>query len=127
MEEQVKIDDFKKAKKKLERKQNFEKTVKTVGTWFENNQELGMIIVPAIVAAGLAGVRGAINITRSAVVTHRENKIEKTKSLRVFDRSAGHYWNLKRALTNDEWQNIERRKASGEKLIDILEELRVLK
>lgn len=61
------------------------------------------------------------------MVTHRVNKEDRSKKMRCYDHSAGHYWNLKRALTNEEWQTIEKKKASGEKLVNILEELKVLK
>ena len=44
-----------------------------------------------------------------------------------YDRSLGHYWKLRRELTNEEWIAIDKRKRNGERLGDILAELKVLK
>ena len=54
-------------------------------------------------------------------------KQEELKDLYCYDRSLGHYWRLRRELTNAEWLEIDRRKKNGERLADILEELKVLK
>ena len=49
------------------------------------------------------------------------------KDLYCYDRSLGHYWTLRRRLTNAEWVEIDKRKNNGERLADILSELKVLK
>jgi hypothetical protein len=54
-------------------------------------------------------------------------KQEDLKNLYCYDRSLGHYWKLKRELTNSEWVEIDKRKKNGEHLADILDELKVLK
>ena len=54
-------------------------------------------------------------------------KEEKLKDLYCYDRSLGHYWALRRELTNKEWVEINKRKQNGERLADILSELKVLK
>ena len=53
-------------------------------------------------------------------------KAEAVKNLYCYDRSLGHYWKLRRELTNDEWRFIDKRKATGERLADILADLNVL-
>ncbi|MEG2624272.1 MAG: hypothetical protein RSC06_15390 [Clostridia bacterium] len=55
------------------------------------------------------------------------NKEEAVKNLYCYDRSLGHYWALRRALSNKEWLEIDARKKTGERLSDILDELSVLK
>ena len=54
-------------------------------------------------------------------------KQEGLKDLYCYDRSLGHYWRLRRNLTNKEWVEIDRRKQKGERLADILSEIKVLK
>ncbi len=54
-------------------------------------------------------------------------KMENLKNLYCYDRSLGHYWRLKRQLSNKEWVAIDRRRRSGERLSDILSEMNVLK
>lgn len=55
------------------------------------------------------------------------NKEEAVKNLYCYDRSLGHYWCLRRELSNKEWLEIDQRKKNGERLSDILAELKVLK
>ena len=55
------------------------------------------------------------------------DKEKKVKDLYCYDRSLGHYWALRRELTNAEWVLVDKRKANGERLADILDELKVLK
>lgn len=51
----------------------------------------------------------------------------RAKDLRCYDASLGRYWELNRKLTNKDWLKIDRRKARGERLGDILEDLHLLK
>ena len=88
--------------------------------WIIRNKEA--IIVLAPVAIG-----GLTTIVKVVGRRTNLNKQESIKNLYCYDRSLGHYWRLKRELSNNEWLEIDRRKRSGEKLADILEELRVLK
>jgi len=44
----------------------------------------------------------------------------------IYDHNIGHHWTLRRNLTSDEMQEVERRKRYGESLGDILESMRVL-
>lgn len=49
------------------------------------------------------------------------------KRTRVYDRSSGNYWNLKKELTNKQWLEVNKRKKAGEKTGDILKSMKVLK
>lgn len=76
-------------------------------------------------------VRGDIENKRKSHKTVNKHmnvkKEQKLKDLYCYDRSAGHYWRLRRKLTNSEWVEIDRRMNNGERLGIILEELKVLK
>ena len=54
-------------------------------------------------------------------------KQESIKNLYCYDPSLGHYWKLKRRMSNREWLEVDRRKYSGERLADILADMKVLK
>lgn len=62
--------------------------------------------------------------------TKKAKALEKEEELKeeyCYDRSLGHYWRLRRKISNDEWLEINRRKNEGESLGEILEQLRLLK
>lgn len=81
----------------------------------------------AAVAAATPVVVGTImKIARMVSQQDRLKKAKDLKELYCYDRSLGHYWKLRRELTNDEWLAIDARKRSGERLADILKELNVL-
>lgn len=81
----------------------------------------------AAVAAATPVVVGTImQIARMVSQRDRLKKAKDLKELYCYDRSLGHYWKLRRELTNDEWLAIDARKRSGERLADILKELNVL-
>ena len=57
----------------------------------------------------------------------RHRKAKNLKENYCYDRSLGHYWSLRRTPSNREWLEIDRRKRNGERLADILSEMRLLK
>ena len=67
------------------------------------------------------------NKVDSAMNWIHNNKEKNLKDLYCYDRSLGHYWKLRRELTNSEWVKIDQRKQNGERLADILDELKALK
>jgi hypothetical protein len=85
-----------------------------------NNKEFVMVAVPAV-----AGV--AFKSIRFAAKRSNLRKQENIKNLYCYDNRLGHYWALRRELTNDEWLKIDQRKRNGERLGDILWEMKVLK
>lgn len=88
--------------------------------WVIRNKNYIITITP--IAIG-----GLTQVTK--VVGKRMNlrKEEQLKDLYCYDRSLGHYWRLRRELSNKEWLEIDNRKKNGERLSDILSEMRVLK
>ena len=117
------ICDFKKEQKRRERKEWWNDKLEGTRNFFYNNKELIFFATP--IAIGLVGgvAKGAgLLIKRSNL-----RKAEQIKNHYCYDRSLGHYWALRRELTNSEWVEIDKRKRSGERLADILDELKVLK
>ena len=51
----------------------------------------------------------------------------KISELYCYDSSLGHYWALRRKLSNSDWTTISERKQNGEALGTILKDLNVLK
>ena len=88
--------------------------------WCRNNPEQA-----AVVLSGAIGVAGYVG--KATIKNINLRKQEAVKVLYCYDRSLGHYWHLRRELTNKEWLEIDRRKKAGERLADILSEMRVLK
>lgn len=82
--------------------------------------------IAAVAAATPVVVRTIMQIARMVSQQDGLKKAKDLKELYCYDRSLGHYWKLRRELTNDEWLAIDARKRSGERLADILKELNVL-
>lgn len=109
-------------KKKADRRAwVYEKVTKA--KWFVEDHKAQI----AAVAAATPVIVGTImQIARMVSQQDRLKKAKDLKELYCYDRSLGHYWKLRRELTNDEWLAIDARKRSGERLADILKELNVL-
>ena len=118
--EVVKIDDFKRESKRRAYKDKLNAKIQNGKEWIIKNKETVVTLTPVII--------GGIT-TISKVVGKRVNlrKQENLKDLYCYDRSLGHYWRLRRELTNKEWLEIDQRKKNGERLSDILSEMKVLK
>lgn len=100
------------------------KNLKAGGKFLKENPEFAYgVAVPAAAFAGRA--------TYQAVKKHNRNKHqdkqEKMKRTRIYDRSSGNYWHLKKELTNKQWLEVNKRKKAGEKTGDILKSMKVLK
>ena len=116
----ITIEEFRKEAKKAQVKEWFRRKADDAGNWICNNKEMILILGPAAIGAVTTGVK----------VVSRHSKLRREKDLKdlyCYDRSLGHYWRLRRELTNKEWVEIDKRKSTGERLADILSELRVLK
>lgn len=92
--------------------------------WVVDNKELVIVMGPVVVGGAVSLGK---SLTRGVTRTINNRKEDELKNLYCYDRSLGHYWKLRRQLTNSEWVKIDKRKANGERLADILEDLRVLK
>lgn len=120
MNKKYTVIDFEKAKRKTRVKEWARSKTNNAANWFYNNKEVIMVLGPVFIGAVTTGVK---------VVGKRVNlkKEKNLKNLYCYDRSLGHYWRLRRKLSNSEWVEIDRRRNKGERLADILNELKVLK
>ena len=109
--------------KKKQLKEEAARKVQQTTDWIKQNKEVLVATLPA--AAVIA--RSTTNVVRSAIRHHTASTEKRSKELYCYDRSLGHYWALKRPLTNSDWILINDRKKNGEKLGDILYNLKVLK
>lgn len=117
------IKALEKARKKAQRRESFQRKTNEIECWIANHKEIIAVVVP--VGLGAAGV-----ITKGVRAIGRNRKMKKEQDLKelyCYDRSLGHYWKLRRELTNSEWVEIDKRKKRGERLADILNEMKVLK
>lgn len=88
--------------------------------WAAEHKDMIVILTPIC-------IKGVTMIIRVAAQYANTKKKETIKNEYCYDRSLGHYWKLRRKLTNEEWLEIDRRRKSGERLSDILTQLNVLK
>lgn len=91
--------------------------------WFVEDHKAQIAAVAAVTSVVVGTI---MQIARMVSQQDRLKKAKDLKELYCYDRSLGHYWKLRRELTNDEWLAIDARKRSGERLADILKELNVL-
>ena len=106
--------------KRAELKMKFKRKLRDGKEWIVRNKEAVIILTPI-------AIKGATSIIKVVGKSRNLRKEEELKDLYCYDRSLGHYWRLKRELSNREWLEIDRRKRNGERLSDILTELKVLK
>lgn len=104
-------------------KEKFENKFRNFVMWVNDNKELIVICAPIIMITCKFGSKLIGKVGRNINL----RKAEKIKNLYCYDASLGHYWELKRKLSNKEWLTIDSRKKNGERLADILSELNVLK
>ncbi len=121
MGEQIyRVKDLKKQIRKRKVKDWIQDRIYDARDFVSNNMETILVLGPAAL--------GAVTTVVKVVSKHVQRGKEKDlKDLYCYDRSLGHYWRLRRELTNTEWLEIDRRKNNGERLSDILSELKVLK
>lgn len=108
------------ADKKEEFKRKVRNGLNKTGAWIYRNKEMVIFFTPIVVG-------GMGNLVRVVSKNINLSKEKAVKDLYCYDRSLGHYWALRRELSNSEWVEIDKRKANGERLADILSELKVLK
>lgn len=118
--EVVQMEELKRESKRRAFKDKINAKIRNGKEWIVRNKEAVVTLTPVII--------GGVT-TVSKVVGKRINlrKQENLKDLYCYDRSLGHYWRLRRELTNKEWLEIDQRKKNGERLSDILEQMKVLK
>lgn len=114
---------FEKERKRRERRQKIEDSLGWLSGLIRDNKELAIIGIPAVVAI-TKSISNAVSKTVSANATKKEIQF---KERTIYDRSLGRYVELKRPLTPTEALIIEERRARGEKLHEILNDMRLLK
>ena len=111
---------FDKEQRRNEFKEKVKSKLQDGRDWLYRNKDLVITYTPVVIGAVTV-------IAKAAGKNINLRKQESLGELRCYDRSAGHYWSLKRKLSTDEWLYIERHRNNGERLGDILSDLRVLK
>ena len=119
----INFNDFNREAKRRERKEAFRSKLMDVKAWVINNKEEIVILTPLVVAGTSLVGKSIKSIGRNAALRKEAN----LRDFQCYDPSQGHYWKLKRKLSNDEWLAINRRKQSGESMGDILSDMKVLK
>lgn len=119
MKENV-VDFRSKEQKKADFKEKINVKLQKGKEWIIRNREILIVVTPV----AIKGLTTVAKVVGKNINLHKQESI---KNLYCYDRSLGHYWSLRRELTNQEWLEIDRRKKCGERLADILAEMRVLK
>ena len=91
--------------------------------WVRTNPEIVAVAVPIAVAGIKSATKVGAKMMQRANMEHAEREIR----TRCYDPSEGHYWFLKRELSNQEWLLVNNRHQNGERLGDILAGMNVLK
>ena len=115
-----KVKDYYESQKIQDLKLRISQKIHRGKDWIMDNKEAIIVLTPIVVGV-------ATPIVKSVNKHITLNKAKDLKNLYCYDRSLGHYWSLRRELTNNEWITIDRRKKCGERLADILADMRVLK
>lgn len=108
--------DITKELKRAKWKQRFNKAQ----TWWKDNRQYVMVVAPIV---GVLAGKGIKAVSRYSSLRAQE----RIRDLRCYDASLGHYWELRRKLSNEDWLFINRQKSRGKPLGDILRDLNVLK
>ena len=118
----VTMKDFEKESKRREFKENVKQRLSNAGNFVREYKEEFMILSPIIIA----GITGVMKVSKGMIRNHNLSKEQDLKELYCYDRSLGHYWKLRKPLSNNDWITINDRKKNGETLADILSSMNVL-
>lgn len=93
-------------------------------SWCEEHKEAVMVIAPVIIT-------GTFEIAKAAIKKSAAKQEEVYRQDYVYDRSAGHYYELKHIKSakkrNKKYLEIDRRRYNGEPLGEILKDMKMLK
>lgn len=124
MGETISIEEFKKESKRREFK---EKIKNGVNKAYVKTKDFCISHQEIVIPVAVTLATGAVKITKLVLKQKNLKQEEHNKEEYCYDRSLGHYWALRRPLSNKEWLEIDSRKKNGERLSDILSEMKVLK
>lgn len=88
--------------------------------WCKDHKETIIVFGPVIMG-------GIIEICKISAKSHTVSEEKALKDRYIYDRSTGHYYELRRKPKTSEWLMIEQRKQNGESLGWILNDMRLLK
>lgn len=80
-----------------------------------------------IITFGPVIIGGGLSIIKTIIKKSITKDQKSLKDRYIYDRSAGHYFELGRKPKNSEWAQIDRRKRNGEALSIILNDMKLLK
>lgn len=92
---------------------------KDMVSFFEKHPGFVIFVTPIVLGILTKG-------TRTIVRGRRLKRETFNKERYIYDRSLGHYWKLNRKLSSNEYKKIAVRKQNGEKLVNILDDMRVI-
>nr|DAJ42766.1 MAG TPA: hypothetical protein [Caudoviricetes sp.] len=115
-----KVVNFEKEIKRANFKRKIKSKINDAKEFVIRNKEELIVIVPVVIT----GTATIVKVVGKRINLHKQ---ESVKNLYCYDRSLGHYWRLRRELSNREWLEIDNRKRNGERLSEILDEMKVLK
>lgn len=118
----VSMKDFERESKRREFKENVKQKISNAVNFVREHKEEITILSPIIIA----GITGVTKVSKGMIRNHNLNKEQDLKELYCYDRSLGHYWKLRKPLSNNDWIAINDRKKNGETLADILSSMNVL-
>lgn len=117
-EKTISFEDIKKEYKKRMRKEEFIRKINAAKEFAVENKELvaAIPVVVALLGKGIGAVNKKIDL----------KKQQDLKDLYVYDRGLGAYLKYKRKPKAEELLQIQKRKQNGEKLANILDDMRLL-
>lgn len=118
----VSMKDFERESKRREFKENVKQKISNAVNFVREHKEEIMILSSIIIA----GITGVTKVSKGMIRNHNLNKEQDLKELYCYDRSLGHYWKLRKPLSNNDWIAINDRKKNGETLADILSSMNAL-
>lgn len=121
--EVVDVNSLEKELKKQQFKRKVKEKIQNTVYWINENKEFLIIVVPAASAILGGGFKVIRSISRNIALS-QEKRI---KDMRIYDRSMGKYIELKRPLKNADMKTILERRENGEKLSNILMDLKLIK
>lgn len=122
----LKMEDFKREQRRRDLEKEKKSKLDNATEWFNNNRDFAIIVIPAVITVSTILLKGGISLVKSVYRTKQANKIQQQKARTMYDYSLHRYWTLKRDLTNNEMLEIARRRKDGEKLAEILRDLKVI-
>lgn len=124
MSNTVSMEDF---KKESRRREIVEKVKNGASNAYQKARAFCINNKEVVVPVAITLATGTVKVTKQLLKARNIKEDERIKEEYCYDRSLGHYWALRRPLSNKEWLEIDSRKQNGERLADILSDMRVLK